>query len=1519
LRKATGYASEATGMDIGIERIRLTFPLNITVNGIQVITEPSDTLITLHEISVRVNPVPLIRKVVSVNSLHLKDARVNTGNFMEGMLVKGTIDELSAQADHIGLSNEEATLNYLDLTGAAITLRIDSISEKEDTTSTPLNWKIKLGSIKLDHICFALQMPEDSLRLSTYINKAGLRDGLVDLGISRYTVGNFNLDNTVLNYDADDNQPVTGFDPAHIALNNLNTDIRSIVYQDKEIQVDIRSFSAEERSGLIVSSLEGKVNSDNINISIPELKLETPHSGINLTANVPWSVIEDQSDGTLQALLSASIGKDDIFTFVPDLPADFRRAYPLVALNITAQAEGNLKAMTIQELKVELPNAFSISATGTAGELMDSIRRSANIQLKARTNNMNFVLAYLPPEQRSQFRIPPLQLDGDVSLNNREYQAQLSLRESEANVLLAGRFHSYYQTYNASVNINNLEPIHFMPMDSFMLVNASLEAEGRGFDFFADSTWTSVKGEIMDIQYDSLALSNVSLTASLYDHQAKATLNSNDSLLLVDVTVDGTIRQDDVQAMVIIDAEKIDLYGLHLMDSTFHTSFQLFAEGSSDLKQTNKVDVSLGNWEIVTRQKVYQPKLLTLYARTTPDTSRVSLHSGDLSVVLTGNAGLDTMMNKVSAFTAGLNQQLEVDSSLNIASLRPLLPNMNLAVSAGRDNPVYNFLQPYYIGFSQFSVLASTSPEEGIQMDAGIYSLYRDTFLIDTVRATIRPDTAGLLYTADVYKKKYRQQVPFTAHVHGTIESRYADAEVTYLNQNNEVGLLLGVSAQKDTAGFVFRLFPEEPIIAFNQFTLNQDNYLRLRSIKDIDADIRLRGNENASLWFHSVDNGDTFPELHVELSQINLDTVTTGFPQLPSMKGMLSADIRYAPTEESMLLVADANIDDLYYEEGRIGEIMLNAVYLPLENSEHQVDAHISRDQNEFITANALYKANEQENIQGQLDIIQLPLNMLSPFTGGMADLSGAINGSMAIAGSTSVPRLNGYIDLDTADVYISMADTRLQMDEKRIEVNNSLITFDNYSILSTGSNPFVIDGNIDVANFSRIMTDLRLSANNMQLLDAQRTGESIVYGKLFVNLSSTVRGPLNALAIRGDLQVLGGTDVTYVMTESALTVQDRLKDLVTFTSFTDTLTRMRRQQEALPLGGIDMLMVIHIDPVVQLRVDLTPDQSNYAEITGGGDLSFQYTPQGDMVLNGRYTFSEGVINYSLPVIPLKEFNIQEDSYVQWDGEVLNPLLNVRATERMRVSAKTAGSSTPQMVNFDVGIDVRDRLDNMQLEFTISAPENMAIENELASMGPEERSKQAVAMMITGSYLYGGGTGDGMNLSATDALNSFLNSEINNIAGDALKTIDISFGMDTYDDASGSQRRDFSFRFSKRFYNDRIRVVIGGKVSTGEEVTQSEQTFLDNVSVEYRLDPAGTKNVKVFHDINYESLLEGQVRETGAGIVFRKKVRRLRELFDFRKKKVEPVDDEEETEEAPTPTETQENVENEQQTSNNE
>ena len=174
--------------------------------------------------------------------------------------------------------------------------------------------------------------------------------------------------------------------------------------------------------------------------------------------------------------------------------------------------------------------------------------------------------------------------------------------------------------------------------------------------------------------------------------------------------------------------------------------------------------------------------------------------------------------------------------------------------------------------------------------------------------------------------------------------------------------------------------------------------------------------------------------------------------------------------------------------------------------------------------------------------------------------------------------------------------------------------------------------------------------------------------------------------------------------------------------------------------------------------------------------------------------------------------------------------------------------------------------------------------------MSVEERGRAAVAMLTTGIYLSPNGNSGGGSFDATSALNSFLNSQISNIAGKALTTIDIGFGIDNSTSATGAAQTDYNFSFAKRFWGNRIGIIIGGKVSSGNDVQNTGMSIIDNVSIEYRLDNSGTRYVKAFYNKDTESLLDTDVMEMGASLVLRKKTENLGELFIFRDTKKRQV-----------------------------
>lgn len=149
-------------------------------------------------------------------------------------------------------------------------------------------------------------------------------------------------------------------------------------------------------------------------------------------------------------------------------------------------------------------------------------------------------------------------------------------------------------------------------------------------------------------------------------------------------------------------------------------------------------------------------------------------------------------------------------------------------------------------------------------------------------------------------------------------------------------------------------------------------------------------------------------------------------------------------------------------------------------------------------------------------------------------------------------------------------------------------------------------------------------------------------------------------------------------------------------------------------------------------------------------------------------------------------------------------------------------------------------------------------------TMSAENRGKIAVTMLTTGMYL---SDGNPNSLSVNSALSAFLNSQINAISGNALRTLDLSFGMDNTMLGSGQMHTDYSFKFAKRFWNNRLRIVIGGKVSSGAEVENQNETFFDNVTFEYRLSANSNKYLKFFYDRDSYDWLEGYIEQFGAGL----------------------------------------------------
>lgn len=1461
-KQATVYASQATGMQINVGRIDLRFPLNLLVRDVEVVQAP-DTLLTLASLNVHVQAMPLFKGKIEVDDITIQRVAVNSANLIEGMQIRGVLGRFFLESHGVDLGNELAVINRAELSDTHIGLILTdtTTTEKPDTASAPVNWKVNLHALNLKNVSFSMQLPADSIRMAAHVGEVTVNDVSADLKQQFYGLRSFLLTGASVNYDTGNALPAEGFDPSHIALRDIRIGIDSVLYQGRNMNAVIREFSMNERSGLSVTSLTGRVFADSTLIRVPYFRLLTPHSEMNLTAQTYWELVNIPTTGRLTARFNALIGKQDVLLFAGGLPDAFKDAYPFRPLVVQAGTEGNLKSMQISRFKIDLPGAFSLDGGGELYNLMDSVTRSAAIDLKMRTGNLNFLTALADMKPGAPLVIPDsMLLDARLGMEGPEYDARLQLKEKEGRLNLTANLNTNTEVYSADLKIEDLQVNHFLPHDSIYELTTSLSARGRGLDFTSYRSVATVNASIDKLHYADYRISGIELSGAVKNAVATAQLISDNALLKMKADAEYHLAHRYPDGKVELDVTSLDTEKL--------------------------VGVSLGKEKVLAFQFTGEVRKERVFTHLT---------SGDLKLNLSARAGLEPLIRQSTHFADILMRQLD-NKELNHAELRKALPTAIFSFSAGRNNPMAWYLATQKISYQDASVKIGCAPDWGINGKASLHALKIDTLQLDTIFLTLKQDTSRISLHGGVINGPKNPQISFKSILTGEIRDKDAELTAQYINDKGKTGLLFGVNAKPlyggrgKGNGIALTLIPEEPVIAFHKFRFEEHhNWIYLHNNMRVYANVDMQDNEGMGIRMQSLPSDTvSLQNMDVELRRIRLDELFSILPYMPDITGLLSAEAHYIQTENSLELSAEASIDELTYERQRIGDVSLGATWLPGEAGKQYVNTYLTHEGTEIMVADgALYPTiSGKDSIVVNSTLEHFPLTIANVFVPDqVVTLSGDMDGDLHITGYTDTPLINGGLSLDSVSVYARQADARFTFDNRPIQVQNNRIVFDKFAIYTTSKNPFSIDGYVDFRDMSRPMANLKLFAENYTLLNAKRTKESMVYGKVFVDLDATVCGPLEALMMRGNVNLLGNTDVTYVLTDSPLTVQDRLSDLVTFTSFADTTSLNKEEVPTLSLGGLDMIMTVHIDPAVRLKADLSADRSSRVELEGGGDLSLQYTPQGDLTLTGRYTLTGGMMKYALPVIPLKEFQIQNGSYVDWTGNPMDPLLNFRATERMRASVSQE-DGTSRMVNFDISIVVKNRLDNLSLAFEIDAPDDASVQNQLAGMGPDERSKQAVAMLATGIFLADSGSGGGMNLNMGAALNSVLASQINALTGN-MKNASLSFGVEDHDDSdAGGKRTDYSFRYSQRLFNDRFQIVLGGKVSTGANATNDVESFIDNISLEYRLDQSGTRYIRLFHNKNYESVFEGEITETGVGLVLRKKMDRLSELFIFKKKK---------------------------------
>ena len=1487
VKQVASYASDATGMTVSVERVRLRFPLSLNVYGF-LATQPNDSLHNVTDtiadakcLAVDVRLRPLLSSVVVVDRLDFTDVSMNTAQLVPSARVKGHVGRLSLRSRGIDLRHETLRVDEARMADTRVDVAL-SDTVPEDTTNTPSKWQISVGKLLIDRSAATIHMPGDSMRVAAKMGRLEASDGFFDLFKGTYKIGALDWRDGALNYDMRYERAQPGLDYNHIALSAIALHIDSLCYSGNSLLLRLKECAMREKCGIEVKEFSGKVALDSTHITLPDLRLRTMRSMLTANIDMDLSTFADSNPGKMSIDAKGYIVKSDFMPLLGFLPKNLLGSLPDTPITIAADVSGNMRAMKISQLAATYPTVLTFNAKGRAQNLSTPGRLRADITAEAKTYNLNFIKVLLPKSAANSFNIPQgIGIKGSVHADGTRYAAQFHASEGGGSVSGNASFDSRRLAYTAKLSASRLNLAHFLPSLPLRPFTGTLTASGAGFDFLSPSTSLDMHGNVGSFAYAGYDLSNMTLSAKVHKGTGRAVLNSNTPLINGNIDLSALMSRRKIDARLVCDLVNADFFRMGVTKRPCSTTLNASVELKSDLGINHMLRGTVGNIIIRDSANAYHPENVAIDMFTRRDSTHAAVACGDFAMNIDGRGSINHILKRLTSVNTELERQRK-DRYINQLRIRERMPALTLYVNAGKDNVFSRLLKRFGYDFHNAFIDMSSSPTLGINGNLSLDSLVTAGMQIDTIRMGFRSDSVKTEFEGTVRNNRYNPQFVFNAQFRGAFYQQSLYFGTRVFDDRDRLGIALGLKADMEPGGIRLALGGIDPVLGYKKFKVNKGNYVFLANNSRISADMRLQADDGMGVSIYSNDSTDTRQDLSVSLNQFDLQKVLSVVPYAPQVAGLLNGDFHYISSKEGDISVlSSVSVDRMAYEGCPIGNLSSEFVYMPKDNGrEHYVDGTLSMDDYEVCTLNGSYDSGGKGTLDADLEMSRTPLLLLNGFIPDrLLTFKGYAQGHVKVHGALDRPDVNGSIYFDSAYVASEPYGVEMRLCDDEMTIKNSRMQFENFQMFARNGSPLTLYGYFDFADLNEMKTYMRLRANNYLLIDSKENARSEAYGKAYVNFLGLVDGPVDALRMRGKLDVLGSSDITYILRDSPLSTDNQLDGLVKFVNFRDpdavTVSKP-------PINGLNMDLSVNIDDGAHVLCALNTDKSNYVDIIGGGDLRMLYTAADGLSLYGRYTIGSGEMKYSLPVIPLKTFTIKDGSYVEFSGDPMNPRLNITATEENKTTVSNDGG-TGRNVAFECGVEITKTLANMGLQFIIDAPDDQQMHNELMTMSAENRGKIAVTMLTTGLYV----TENNMSaLSMNNILSTYLSAQINNISGNALRTIDLSFGMDNTTLGSGQMHTDYSFKFSKRLWNNRLRIVVGGKVSSGAEVENQNDTFFDNVTLEYRLSPTSNKYLKLFYDRDSYDWLEGYVEQFGGGFIWRKKMDSWKDIFRFKKTK---------------------------------
>ena len=1259
----------------------------------------------------------------SVDKVILDKINISYKDAITGNDIKFLLGHFDTRIKDFDMDKMKFTVPKITLSG--VDARIVQTAVKApppDTTTTPINLKLDLGTIdiskvKVDYRSSQMTTKVDLGKLLVEMDKIDLKNQ--NIGIKNIELNDTKaalifakpesvkkaiikaikkLDTLVaspqsskgwsaklnkISFANDDikfdnnaqNPTAKGLDFAHMNIKNLNVDANNISYDPNTISGKINSFTFSEKSGLILTKFHTAFSYGPKNSYLNDLLLQTPQTIIQKQLQVSYPSIASLSTNPGQLQVNANLDGSklalkDVLLLVPSLAkTDPFKSAPNSVFKISGRVIGKVSDLRIPHLEISGLSQTHIKASAIIKGLPNVNKSYFDLTVNDfNTSSADIAKLVSPGTLPASVSIPQnLNLKGTFKGSINDFNTNMTLRSSYGALDLVAAVKNATkkgkQIYTAKIKTNDLNVGALIKQPQTVgKITLSATIKGAGIDpkkLNLQFNGDIEKAYVKGYNYQHLMLNGTARDGS---YVAKARMKDPNINFTLDGKADMNKKYPSINATLLIDS--VNLQKLNLTTGEMRIHGKIVADVPTADPDYLNGDIKITDLLVAQKGQVIKLDSVSIVSTANADSSTIKLKAPMLYAHMGGKYKLTEIGTALQDVT---NKYFNTSLAKASAKAKPAYSPQQFAFDVHIvKTPFTEKLIPSLKKLDPVLIVGHFNSETGdLVVNGSMPRVVYGSTTINNMKLAVNTANNALNYslTADDIKAS------------SSIHLLYTSLSGSAQNDKLNVSLQVRDATKKERyriAG-VFSILPEEYQFSFLQnglllnytpWVVNGDNAIQFGRKGIMAKDFSIT-NANQVLSINS-DSQEMNAPVTVGFKNFKIETLTR-LAQQDSLQvgGVINGDAHLNNLQKSMVFTSALHINDFNFKGDTVGNVDLK-VNNQTSNA-YNADVKITGKGNQ-VNLTGLYYTTPASTFDLNLDIISLNMKSIQGFSfGAIRNASGNLSGQMKITGSTSAPVVRGDVHFNKVGFNVSMLNSYFTMPNESVTFNNDGVRFNDFTMIDSLGNKAVVAGTVYTKTFTDFDFAVDINTNNFRVINSTQVDNKLYYGKLYIDSRIKIRGDINKPVVDANITVNDKTDLTIVLPSGDPGLDDRKGVVEVINPNAPKLDSifLAKQLDSLrksDLVGLDVTATIKITKEAKFTIVVDERNGDVVQLRGEAQLNGGIDASGKTNLTGTYTVEQGSYNLAYATVKRK-FNFKKGSTITWTGDPTSANINLTAT----------------------------------------------------------------------------------------------------------------------------------------------------------------------------------------------------------------------------------------------------------------